>query len=62
MISEELRDAENWSNGCCFAITAINYILKYKTVILNCKYFIVLLFYSIFDQIKAALWEFLRNF
>ncbi len=32
MISEGSRDTENWSNGCWkfnFAITGINYILKY---------------------------------
>ncbi len=57
MISEGSCDTVDWSNGCCFALTEINYILKDIQIgILNCN--IISQYYCfccVFDQMNVAL-------
>ncbi len=58
----QIQDNEDWSNGCwkfSFAITEINYILKYIKTENSCKWSKYYCFYCyvvvVFNQINVAL-------
>ncbi len=57
MISEGSCDTEGWSNDAenTALIKAINYILKYISIILNCNTSQHCIFFYSFDQINAGL-------